>query len=96
MSQPRFLLKFARLWIAELKTSLSLFPTTNKCPFLGIHYEIVDVTEEALKQTKLISNNIERLNAIAAEQDEIKYEPCEQCDSPYGCRYNQYCGQIKE
>ena len=50
---------------------------TNKCPFFGIHYEIVDVTEEALKQTKLISNNIERLNAIAAEQDEIKYEPCD-------------------
>lgn len=59
-------------------------------------YEIVDVTEEALKQTKLISNNIERLNAIAAEQDEIKYEPGEQCDSPYVCWYKQYCGQIKE
>ena len=59
-------------------------------------YEIVDVTKEALKQTESISNNIERLNTIAAEQEEVKYEPGEQCDNPYVCWYKQYCGQIKE
>ena len=59
-------------------------------------YEIVDVTAEALKQIESISNNIKRLNTIAAEQEKIKYEPGEQCDSPYVCWYKQYCRQTKE
>ena len=51
----------------------------------------VEVTREAKGLYRWINGNIWDLNRMQKEPEEVQIEPGEQCGSPYGCWYYDYC-----
>ena len=54
----------------------------------------VDVTRQAKACYGWINDNIWDLNRMQKEAEEVRVEPGDQCTSPYGCWYYDYCHGI--
>ena len=58
-------------------------------------YDIMDITQRANNCAGWVSENIGRLGAIAAQNEEVCCDTGIQCACPYECWYYEYCKEVE-